>query len=126
MDNSNDANGSKRGVFLWAVLVLYIFLWLQRLITLIFPRTFSEIYANGPAWGYEYNLVMFVAITIGLAGIFSWKKWGLYLIAIVDITAIVIDQVYFAPRPSIWVAISSLALVSLLIWAVTRKWQLFK
>ena len=126
MDANIEVEKSKRGVFLWIMLAIYIFLSLQRLIGLLFPIIFSEIYAGGPSWGYEYNLFMFAVVTIGIIGIIAWRKWGIYLIAAVDLTAILIDQIYFTPRPSIWLVISSLALLGFLIWAVKRKWSYFR
>ncbi len=126
MDNNLENKNTKRGVFLWVMLGIYIFVSFQRLLSLLFPSTFSVVYAGGPSWGYDFNVLMFVAVVTGIVGIIRWKAWGMYLIAIMDLAAIFVDQVYFT-HLSIRIGwIFSLGLLGLLIWSVSRRRQFFE
>jgi hypothetical protein len=117
----------KRGVFLWATLIFFIFISFLQLLSLVVPSAFPHIYAGEQSWGYSFNLLAFIAGLTAIVGIINWKKWGIYLMLTIGLAEIVVSQVYSTSRLPMGVRlVFNLGVLTLLFWAAKRKWQLFK
>jgi hypothetical protein len=127
MENKSEVTKSGRGVFLWVMLAGYMFISFQRLLSLLVPSAFPQIYAGAQPWGYGANIVIFVLEIAGLVGIIRWKKWGLYLMVVLQLTEVVLSLIYSISRTPIELRLAvDLGLLALLVWAASRKWQNFK
>ena len=127
MKGTSEATNVKRGVFLWIMIVSNIVISCQQLLGLFFPSAFVQVDAGGPIWGYAFNVVTFMLEVIGIMAIINWRKWGVYLIAAMELVVTVTALMYSTSRVPIEVRLGvDLGLLALLVWAVNRKWQFFK
>jgi hypothetical protein len=125
MDNTIEIKKSKRGIFLWIMIALSILISVQRLITLLFPATFVHTYAGGPSWSYGFNFLAFLIEVVGILGIVLWRKWGVFLIAIIYVAETLVSYTYFNPRISVLSVLVNAIFLFCLMWAVKRKWVFF-
>jgi hypothetical protein len=126
MEHSIEAKRSRRGIFLLILLANYILVSLSRLLILLFPNFFANIYAGWPSWGYTFNLFIFIVEVIGIIGIFIWRKWGVYLIVTITLVGISEDFLYLSSQKSITDLLLTIPILALFIWAVSRKWSYFQ
>jgi len=125
MEQTIKAKQSGRGAFLWVMLVVFGIGCFLRLISILFPSALP-IYTGGPSWDYSFNILAFILEMSGIIGIFLWKRWGIYLMALAYAGEVIVDFVYFSPRPSLTEGILNLIVFMVLVWAVWRKWPQFK
>src|ERR1700726_4382554 len=101
MDINAEIKHTGRGIFLWVILANAILVTFARLLSVLFPHFFANIYAGGPHWDYVFNLLAFVLEASGIIGIILWKRWGLFLMVVSYLAEAFVDFAYFVPRPSI-------------------------
>lgn len=80
-----------------------------------------------PAWFPHLEILGVIIATIALAGMWSWKRWGVYLFFVLG--AFVILFPFFKKvslRPPIFPALVLIAGLGILFLAIYRKWELFK
>lgn len=125
MEQAIKIKQSKRGIFLWVMLIIFSIGCFLRLISILSPSALP-IYAGGPSWDYNFNILAFLLEAGGIVGLFLWKRWGIYLMVLAYISEVVVDFVYFINRPSITEGVLNLLIFMFLVWAVLRKWKSFK
>jgi p-aminobenzoyl-glutamate transporter AbgT len=120
-------NGIKkeRGTFLIVMLVVYGLLWAAHLLTLLNPSHYPKVYADGPSFSYLFNLIIFLFATTSLVAIFTWRKWGIYVLSITTAISILFDIAYFPHQVTLLGHIVSLIPIGLIIWAISRKWSYY-
>ena len=126
MENNIEAKQSKRGAFLWIMLSNYIVVSVSRLLTLLFPTFFANVYAGGPSWGYTFNLFLLTVEVVGLIGMFVWKRWAVYLMVVGILIGVSQDFLHLSSQNSIPDIILTMPILVLFMWAVKRKWTHFK
>src|ERR1700722_7478975 len=122
IESNTEKHNTKRGVFLWVMLIYLIFANVGSLLSALFPSASSFIYAGGPSWDYIFNLFALVTEVAGIIGIITWKRWGIYLVVVANVAEAFVDFRYFTPGPPIALELSNFVLLLFIIWAVGRKW----
>jgi hypothetical protein len=97
-----------------------------RLLSLLFPASFANIYAGEPSWGYVFNLMLFIAEVIGITGTIVWRKWGVYVLVAIVLIGTSKDFLSLGSQTSIVDILLTIPILVLFIWAVKRKWSYFK
>lgn len=112
-----------RGLYLNIILGIYFILVILTLIGLV--GYFSTAITTMNTIELVFNFLRSIALVISIAGIFFWKKLAIYLfivLVIVELISIAIGSMAF----DIINLITRVALPALLLFAVSRKWVLFK
>lgn len=123
MNDIQKDNG--RGVLLMLGLAVYCLLYFFRLLSILFASSFQSIYKDVPSWIYGFNIAIFLLGSIGLIAIFSWKKWGVYLLGLVTMIPIIIDFTVYTKHPTIVQLSMTLGFLTLLLLGVKSKWKDF-
>ena len=126
MSQNVETKPLKRGAFLWIMLANSTLLSFTRLMTLLFPTFFANVYAGGPSWFYAFNAFIFVVEVFGITGLFIWRRWGAYLIVTITLIGILEDFLYLSSRKADADILLTTVVLALFIWAVTRKWSYFR
>lgn len=111
---------------MWILLINYLIVSFSRLLSLLFPTFFANVYAGGPSWGYAFNLFLFLVEVIAITGIFIWRKWGVYVLVASILVGTVKDFLFLNSQNSMADILLTIPILALFIWAVSRKWPQFK
>lgn len=128
--------GADRGIVLTVLLVL---VGISTAFGLVGVLTGSASSANQvlPSWFSTYNIIALLISVAYIYGIWMWKKWGAYLLAI-GIALGLIMQVMFTQTLTMMLPVSignsaivgsligTLIVASIWYWAIARKWKYFK
>lgn len=130
---AQNKTSADRGIFLTILLVLSVIGFIWRLFITFGGGLAGVTYVNPPPFWYRSfeiiaNWVSVLSLGGAIFGLFKWKKWGVYLLAL----SLVVDIVYhlamfiFAD----WYtgsarAVGGVIVAGLWFCAISRKWQNF-
>jgi hypothetical protein len=119
----------ERGVLLTILLVLGAIGILASLFTIFNTSLLLQTYGTLPNWYIPYMIAGFALGVVNLFGVWKWKKWVIYTLAVSSLVGIIM-QVFFlkpvntttGPMP----IIHSLLSTGLWFFAIYRKWRFFE
>lgn len=76
--------------------------------------------------GWELALVgasLSVAALIGLAGVWFWRRWGVYLVGALSVIGVASDAIFGIPS---WQMLMRLALLAVFAFLIKKQWPAFR
>jgi hypothetical protein len=129
------STGSDRGIFLTVLLALSA-LGLALGVIGLFAVNALPTTAVLPGWYKMYEIASLVISAAVIYGIWNWKKWGVYLLAVGYILGLVVNFMITGSLYSSMGAaggaaqaggiVGTLVIIGLWYWAIYRKWSLFR
>jgi hypothetical protein len=116
----------KRGFFLNTMLVICGLSILINIIGIFHPESLRDTYLHLHSSLYLLWILTTVINCLGIAGVLTWRRWGIYIIVLLPILSLIANLTFLSSVAPLSADILGLMLTPLLIWSVSRKWSYFK
>lgn len=113
----------KRGIPLTILLVVLTVMQLAGTVSLVITW-YSRVTHNQSGAGLLLTgAVLGIVALVAYAGIWLWRRWGVYLLAVVAVIGVVSDAVFGLPS---WQLLVRLALLAALAYFIRLRWASFR
>lgn len=123
--------GGERGLFLSVLFDLSAIGFVLGAFALLSPGISNLSYSTLPEWYRPLNYISLVISAATLYGIWMWKKWGIYLLAVGYVLSLGSTFMVYSGTEAGAVGmyggvVGIVVMAGLWYWAIYRKWSKFK